>query len=270
VRLTIDARTGSVTSVLVPSEATLDCDRGAHASGFLANTAKRACASARKGTLTAVAAEHRRARLCSEVYGGPQRATVTGTIGRRRVSVSINRGDGCGIDDWNRLRALLGDPERRGAIPRKAPASTPTSTAPPATYVVQRGDTLTDIAKQFHTSVGAIVATNQLENPDGLTEGQPLTLPPPSAVRIDAELVDDGADAAVGLTLVGAEPSELVTFVVTLPDGSTYTGAPHSASIYGVVTATYTATLSTGTYTVTATGARGTSAQTAFHLDPPG
>jgi LysM repeat protein len=259
-----------VTSVLVPSEATLDCDGGARGTGYLAKVAKPACALARKGTVAAIATEHRGTRLCHEGYGGPQRATITGTIGGRRVKVTIDRADGCGIDDWNRLRALLGAPERRGAIPRrKASTSTTTTTAPPATYVVQRGDTLTDIAKQFHTSVGAIVATNQLEDPDALTEGQQVTLPPPSAVRIDAELVDGGSDTAIGLTLVGAEPSELVTFVVTLPDGSTYTGSPHSASIYGVVTTTYTSTLAPGSYSVTATGERGTNAETTFHLVPP-
>jgi len=271
-RLAIDAHTGSVTSVLVPSQATLDCDGGARATGYLSKVAKPACALAGKGTVTAIATEHRGTRLCHEGYGGPQRATITGKIGGHRISVTIDRADGCGIEDWNRLRPLLGAPERRGAIPRrKASASAPTTTttAAPATYLVQRGDTLTNIAKQFHTSVGAIVATNRLENPDALTEGQQLTMPPSSAVRIDAELVDGGGDTAIGLTLVGAEPSELVTFVVTLPDGSTYTGSPHSTSIYGVVTTTYRATLATGSYSVTATGERGTTAETTFHLVPP-
>ena len=82
----------------------------------------------------------------------------------------------------------------------------PGAQAKKATYVVGHGDTLTNIAKQFHTSVGAIVATNQIEDPDALTEGQQLTMPPPSAVRIEAKLVDEGGDAAIGLTLVGAEP----------------------------------------------------------------
>ena len=188
-----------MTSVLVPSQATLDCDGGARATGYLSKVAKPACALAGKGTVTAIATEHRGTRLCHEGYGGPQRATITGKIGGQRVSVTIDRADGCGIDDWNRLRPLLGAPERRGAIPRrKASASAPTTTttAAPATYLVQRGDTLTNIAKQFHTSVGAIVATNHLENPDALTEGQQLTMPPPSAVRIDAELVDGGGDTA--------------------------------------------------------------------------
>jgi len=60
-----------------------------------------------------------------------------------------------------------------------------------------------------------------------------------------------------------------VTFVIGLPDGETFTGSPHVASSEGVVTATYDAPLTAGTYTVTATGERGTNAETAFHLDPP-
>ncbi len=268
-RLDIEARTGSVTSVLVPSEATLECDDGVHGTGFLRHVAKPACALVRKPVFIAVVTEHRAARLCTEAYGGPQRARITGTIGHRRVDVTIDRSDGCGIDDWNRLRRLLGAPERSGPIPRRRPSAATTTTAPPPTYRVQRGDTLTKIAKQFHTSVGAVVAANRLVDPDHLAEGQELVMPPPSAVRIDAELVDGAAEPAIGLTLVGAEPAELITFVVTQPDGSTHTGAPHTASAAGTVTTTYSTALGTGTYTVTATGERGTNAQTAFHVDPP-
>jgi LysM repeat protein len=272
VRLAIEASTGSVTTVLVPSAATLDCDDDARATGFLRNVARAACAAARKGAVTTIAREHRGPRICREGYGGPQRATISGSVGSRRINVTIDRSDGCGIDDWNRLVAVLGDPERRGTIPRPkgAPTPTTTTTTPPTTYVVQRGDTLTKIAKQYHTSVGAIVSTNQLRDPDNLTEGQQLTMPPPSATRIEAKMVDDADGASVGLTLVGAQPSELVTFVITLPDGSTYTGTPHSASGYGVVTTKYIADIGTGVYTVTATGERGTNAELAFHLDPPG
>jgi LysM repeat protein len=271
VRLAVETSTGSVTTVLVPSAATLDCDQDVRGTGFLRKVAAPACAAVRTGAVTAVATEHRRARICSEGYGGPQRATISGTVGRRRVDVTIDRTDGCGVDDWNRLVALLGNPERRGTIPRakRAPASTTTTTTPPVTYLVRRGDTLTVIAKQFHTSVGAIVSTNQLRDPDNLVEGQQLTLPPPSATRIEAKMMDAVNGAAVGLTLVGAQPSELVTFVITLPDGSTYTGTPHAASVYGVVTTKYIADIGTGVYTVTATGERGTNAELAFHVDPP-
>jgi LysM repeat protein len=267
-RVTLEASTGL--SVLVPSEATLDCNDGARATGFLARAAKPACALVRQGVLTDVAKEHRVARVCTEVYGGPQRARITGTVGRQRVAVSINRNDGCGIGDWDRLRALLGDPERSGAMPRPSASATTTTIPPPATYHVARGDTLTGIAKQFKTSVGAIVAANRLVDPDNLVEGQALVMPPPSAVRIDVALVNDTAGEALGLKLVGAQPSELVTLVITLPDGNTYTGSPHAVAGDGTVSTTYTDALGTGTYRVTASGTAGTNAETTFHVDPPG
>jgi LysM repeat protein len=271
VQLTIEASTGALTSVLVPSEATLECQEDARGTGFLQRAAKPACALARTGAINRVAKQHRKARLCIAGYGGPQRASISGTVGGRRVNVTINRNDGCGIDEWNALRALLGDPERTGAIPRRPASAAPTTTtAPRATYLVQRGDTLTEIAKRFHTSIGAIISTNRLADADDLVEGQELTLPPPSEVQIDAKLVGATTDEGFDLTLDGAAPSELVTFVITLPDGSTHTGSQHVASETGVVTTTYTAYLTVGTYTVTATGERGTNAATSFIVDAPG
>ena len=58
--------------------------------------------------------------------------------------------------------------------------------------------------------------------------------------------------------------------MITLPDGSTYTGSPHVASGYGVVTTTYSAVIGDGTYTVTAEGEGGTNAQASFHVVRPG
>jgi LysM repeat protein len=165
------------------------------------------------------------------------------------------------------LRPVLGDPGRSETIPR--PRRTPTTTttaAPPASYRVRRGDTLTNIARQFHTSVQAIMTTNQLADPDHLTEGQQLVMPPPGTVRLDAALAGTGSSQVVRLTMTGADPGELVTFVVTLPTGETFTGTPHAASATGEVSADYTAELLHGTYHVTGTGERGTTAETAFHL----
>lgn len=59
-------------------------------------------------------------------------------------------------------------------------ATTAPPTTVPSTYVVQAGDTLTKIAARFGTTVAAIVALNQLENPDRLSEGQVLKIPPPT------------------------------------------------------------------------------------------
>ena len=55
------------------------------------------------------------------------------------------------------------------------------ATAVPAQiYVVQTGDTLNSIAQQFNTTVEAIVAANNIENPDALLVGTTLTIPQPT------------------------------------------------------------------------------------------
>ncbi|MEO8282621.1 MAG: serine protease inhibitor [Pseudarthrobacter sp.] len=47
-------------------------------------------------------------RLCTQQYGGPQVAEVTGTFHGRRVRAVFRRTDGCEIARWNSLSALLG------------------------------------------------------------------------------------------------------------------------------------------------------------------
>jgi LysM repeat protein len=63
-------------------------------------------------------------------------------------------------------------------LPTVTTTTTPTTTIPPF-YVVQKGDTLTSIAKKFHVSIAAIVAANKLANPDKVEAGQRLALPRP-------------------------------------------------------------------------------------------
>ena len=46
-------------------------------------------------------------RMCTEVYGGPQLAQITGTLDGAPIDTTIDRANGCGIDDWDRLLALL-------------------------------------------------------------------------------------------------------------------------------------------------------------------
>jgi len=45
---------------------------------------------------------------CTMIYGGPQRAIVTGTLDGQRVWASFRRRDGCEIARWNRVAFLLG------------------------------------------------------------------------------------------------------------------------------------------------------------------
>ncbi|WP_432487735.1 SSI family serine proteinase inhibitor [Kineococcus sp. SYSU DK018] len=58
-------------------------------------------------------------RVCTQVYGGPQRATVTGTWGGEEVSATFERTDGCQIARWDRVAPLLqpGAPAGAGSSP---------------------------------------------------------------------------------------------------------------------------------------------------------
>jgi hypothetical protein len=45
---------------------------------------------------------------CTQQYGGPETATITGTLLGKSVKADLHRKDGCGVADWNALRAVLG------------------------------------------------------------------------------------------------------------------------------------------------------------------
>ncbi len=45
--------------------------------------------------------------VCTEQYGGPDVATITGSLGGAPVDTSIDRVDGCGIGDWDILLAAI-------------------------------------------------------------------------------------------------------------------------------------------------------------------
>jgi hypothetical protein len=47
-------------------------------------------------------------RACTLMYGGPERAHVTGTLEGKDVDVTIDRADGCGIADYDALFAAFG------------------------------------------------------------------------------------------------------------------------------------------------------------------
>ncbi|MFC5719908.1 SSI family serine proteinase inhibitor [Streptomyces gamaensis] len=59
---------------------------------------------------------------CTMIYGGPERARVTGSWAGRPVDAVFKRTDGCEIDRWKRFSALLGDP---GRAPAPVPGDTP-------------------------------------------------------------------------------------------------------------------------------------------------
>jgi hypothetical protein len=45
--------------------------------------------------------------ICTQVFGGPQRATVSGTYRGEPVRVELSRIDGCRIAQWDSLGAVL-------------------------------------------------------------------------------------------------------------------------------------------------------------------
>jgi hypothetical protein len=79
----------------------------ARADGYLrASGAHSACRQARK-IATFLATRPDPTRICTQIYGGPQRAHVTGTIGARRIDRRFKRTDGCEIDDWQHAVPLV-------------------------------------------------------------------------------------------------------------------------------------------------------------------
>jgi len=66
------------------------------------------CDRSRLDKLARVAAPPDPARACTEIYGGPEQAHVSGTLDGRPVDVTIARSDGCGIADYDRLFGALG------------------------------------------------------------------------------------------------------------------------------------------------------------------
>jgi subtilisin inhibitor-like len=45
--------------------------------------------------------------VCTQIYGGPQKAVVKGTVGGARVWASFRRRNGCEIDRWRRFSPWL-------------------------------------------------------------------------------------------------------------------------------------------------------------------
>jgi hypothetical protein len=84
---------------------TLTCD-GAEVGGTLP-TAAEACATlAEVGP--AAFEEPPADRMCTEIYGGPQTAAVTGTLAGAPVEAALSRTNGCEIGRWDELSALVG------------------------------------------------------------------------------------------------------------------------------------------------------------------
>ena len=47
---------------------------------------------------------------CTQEYGGPERARITGTLGERSIDTELNRTNGCEISRWDHLETVLNLP----------------------------------------------------------------------------------------------------------------------------------------------------------------
>ena len=155
--------------------------------------------------------------------------------------------------------------------PTAAPSTAGATTTTLVTYQVQRGDTLTSIAKHFGVPAAGIVTTNHLSDPDRLSIGQTLLIPPVPPVQLTVTPTGGPAGQDFRLELTGAKGGETVTFEIDSPAGK-YTGPPHAVSGDGSVTATYQTSFTNtpGSYTVIAKGNQGTTAQATFAVQPAG
>ena len=68
----------------------------------------RAVACARLNRLSAPFAPVPKDAACTEQFGGPARAIVTGRFKGRRIWTAFNRADGCRIARWEKHRFLFG------------------------------------------------------------------------------------------------------------------------------------------------------------------
>lgn len=151
------------------------------------------------------------------------------------------------------------------ALPAQAqepfPLPSPTETAFPFIYIVQRGDTLFSIGRRYGVPMQSIIAVNNLVNPNRLSIGQTLIIPPP-----DYQTPTPPPTITPSLT---ATPSATATPSITYTPTETLTPSPSptasdtptptrtpTASNTPTITPTATATLSptpTETFTMTLT-----------------
>jgi LysM repeat protein len=143
--------------------------------------------------------------------------------------------------------------------------ATATTTTPLVIYRVKRGDSLTKISNRFRVSISALVSRNHIANPNRLSEGQVLVIPPAPPLKLIVTPSEGQAGQAFQLKLTGAVPSETIRFEIDSATGK-YTGGPHTVSADGAVTATYQTDLAgpTGRYNVTAAGNLGTIVRAGF------
>ena len=79
----------------------------ARADGFLRDAGARTACRRARSIATFLATRPSSKRICTQIYGGRQRARITGTIGTRRIDRRLKRTNGCEIGDWQHAVPLV-------------------------------------------------------------------------------------------------------------------------------------------------------------------
>lgn len=87
---------------------TLVCKDGAPADESSHPSAAAACTALKDNPAVLSPAPRSTDQACTQQYGGPQQATVTGIVDDSPVDVSFARRDGCEIGLWNAAKDVIG------------------------------------------------------------------------------------------------------------------------------------------------------------------
>ena len=93
-----------------PQTGTLQCDGSAKGTGLLAESASaaKACAALANPAAVAYLRNPRpEGQVCTQIFGGPETAHVTGTLQGQPVTVDLARRNGCETAGWELVRPLL-------------------------------------------------------------------------------------------------------------------------------------------------------------------
>jgi hypothetical protein len=98
------------TPTATPVSYTLLCDGAAVGPTSTLPNAATACAELEAHGEEVLDSQRPMPEQCTQQYGGPQQATVTGTFHGRSIDASFSLTDGCRIAVWNSIPTLLGGP----------------------------------------------------------------------------------------------------------------------------------------------------------------
>jgi hypothetical protein len=91
-----------------PQKYTLVCINGSAAAESKHPTANAACTALKNNPSLLSPAPIRTDQACTQQYGGPQTAKVTGAVDGVEVDVSYSRTDGCQIALWDAASPIIG------------------------------------------------------------------------------------------------------------------------------------------------------------------